>query len=205
MAGKIVPLTARTGLERGGEADVRTDHGVFRMVAYADARGREHLAVISGTVEGEANVLCRVHSECLTGEVFASRRCDCGPQLELALQRISEAERGVVVYLRQEGRGIGLSNKMRAYQLQDEGADTLEANELLGFAGDLRRYDTAAQILADLGVASVVLMSNNPLKARGLEAAGIAVTRRVAHSVEAHEDNRRYLETKRSRMGHDLT
>jgi 3,4-dihydroxy 2-butanone 4-phosphate synthase/GTP cyclohydrolase II len=147
-------------------------------------------------------VLCRVHSECLTGEVFHSRRCECGPQLDLALQRIEEKGQGVVIYLRQEGRGIGLLNKIRAYALQDEGADTLDANLALGFEGDLRSYDVAAEMLRDLGVSSVVLMSNNLDKVRQLEQAGIDVQRRLPHVAGVHEDNRAYLHTKQSRMGH---
>jgi 3,4-dihydroxy 2-butanone 4-phosphate synthase/GTP cyclohydrolase II len=149
-------------------------------------------------------VLCRVHSECLTGEVFRSRRCDCGPQLELALRRIEEAGSGLVIYLRQEGRGIGLVNKIRAYALQDCGADTVEANHALGFPGDLRRYDVAAEILRDLGVRSVALLTNNPDKVSGLEEAGFAVAGRLPHLGPVNEDNRRYLEAKRAKMGHLL-
>ncbi|MCA9671147.1 MAG: GTP cyclohydrolase II [Myxococcales bacterium] len=172
------------------------------MVAYRDAEGTEHMAIVKGDVTGD-DVLCRVHSECLTGEVFGSRRCECGPQLERALQRIEESGRGVVVYLRgHEGRGIGLINKIRAYALQDEGADTLEANQLLGFQGDMRSYDVAAQILADLGVRSVALMTNNPTKVEGLEDCGVRVMRRVEHHVGVHDDNRFYIETKVARMGH---
>jgi len=189
-------------VERGGEAEVRTDHGLFRMVAYRDQQGIEHMAIVKGDVSGD-EVLCRVHSECLTGEVFGSRRCECGPQLERALQRIEEAGRGVVVYLRgHEGRGIGLRSKLRAYAMQDQGADTLEANQLLGFKGDLRSYDVAAQILGDLGVRSVVLMTNNPSKVEGLESCGANVARRVEHHVGVHDDNRFYIETKVARMGH---
>ena len=195
---KSVPVLAR-----GGEATVRTEFGEFKMIAYGDDAGHEHMAVLKGEVQGD-DVLCRVHSECLTGEVFHSRRCECGPQLQLALERIEAAGRGVVVYLRQEGRGIGLINKIRAYALQDEGADTLEANQLLGFEGDLRRYDAAAEILRDLGVESVALMTNNPAKVAGLQNAGIPVLRRVAHHVGVHDDNRRYMETKRRKMGHDF-
>ena len=189
---------------RGGESVVRTDFGTFRMLAFRDSEGREHLAVVKGAVRGRKAVLCRVHSECLTGEVFRSRRCDCGPQLDLALRRIEEAGSGLVIYLRQEGRGIGLVNKIRAYALQDAGADTLEANHALGFAGDLRRYDAAAEMLRDLGVRSVVLLTNNPEKVRGLQEANMLVEACLPHIVPANEDNRRYLETKRFRMGHLL-
>jgi 3,4-dihydroxy 2-butanone 4-phosphate synthase / GTP cyclohydrolase II len=187
---------------RGGESVVRTEFGTFRMLAYRDAEGLEHLAVVKGAVRGRKSVLCRVHSECLTGEVFRSRRCDCGPQLDLALRRIEEAGSGLVVYLRQEGRGIGLVNKIRAYALQDGGADTVEANHALGFPGDLRRYDVAAGILRDLDVRSIVLLTNNPDKVSGLRDAGFTVESRLAHQVPAHDDNRRYLDTKRAKMGH---
>lgn len=187
---------------REGEALIRTDFGEFRFLGYRDESGLEHLAVLQGDVSGEA-VLCRVHSECLTGEVFHSRRCECGAQLDLALQRIAESGRGVLVYLRQEGRGIGLLNKIRAYALQDQGADTVEANLALGFAGDLRSYAVAAEILRDLGVASVMLLSNNPDKARGLQLAGIDVQQRLPHVAGVHAENAAYLRTKRLRMGHD--
>jgi len=190
---------------RGGESVVRTEFGTFRMVAYRDGDGLEHLAVAKGAVRGRKGVLCRVHSECLTGEVFRSRRCDCGPQLDLALRRIEEAGSGLVVYLRQEGRGIGLVNKIRAYALQDGGADTVEANHALGFPGDLRRYDVAAAILRDLGVRSVVLLTNNPDKVRGLQDASFLVEARLPHVGPANDDNRRYMETKRRRMGHLLS
>ncbi|MCC6746231.1 MAG: GTP cyclohydrolase II [Deltaproteobacteria bacterium] len=203
VTAQLAQLSNRFALSRGGEASVRTEFGTFTMAAYRDAEGLEHLAVMKGDVRG-TGVLCRVHSECLTGEVFHSRRCECGPQLHLALRRIEEVGRGVVIYLRQEGRGIGLLNKLRAYALQDKGADTLEANVALGFAPDLRRYDVAAAILRDLGTQSVVLMSNNPDKVLGLQEAGIVVERREPHQIGVHEDNERYMETKRLRMGHLL-
>lgn len=185
------------------ETEIRTEQGTFRFVGFEDRQGREHLAVVKGDIRGD-EVLCRVHSECLTGEVFHSRRCECGPQLDLALQRLEESGRGVVIYLRQEGRGIGLINKLRAYELQSAGADTLDANLALGFAGDLRRYDVAAEMLQQLGVLSVVLMSNNPDKQAQLEDAGIKVTRRVPHVTGVHDDNREYMKTKGARMGHLL-
>jgi 3,4-dihydroxy 2-butanone 4-phosphate synthase/GTP cyclohydrolase II len=197
---RVTPYAQR--VTREGEALIRTDFGEFRFLGYRDAGGLEHLAVLQGDVRGEA-VLCRVHSECLTGEVFHSRRCECGAQLDLALQRIAACGRGVLVYLRQEGRGIGLLNKIRAYALQDQGADTVEANLALGFAGDLRSYGVAAEILRDLGVASVLLLSNNPDKARGLQTAGIDVQQRLPHVAGVHAENAAYLRTKRSRMGHD--
>jgi 3,4-dihydroxy 2-butanone 4-phosphate synthase/GTP cyclohydrolase II len=147
-------------------------------------------------------VLARVHSECLTGEVLGSLKCDCREQLDTAMAAIAAAEQGVIVYLRQEGRGIGLGNKIRAYALQSEGADTVEANLALGFAPDLRSYDMAAAILADLGVASVALMTNNPDKLSGLAQAGLKISAHVPHWVTDHEHNRDYLEVKRQKMGH---
>jgi GTP cyclohydrolase II len=147
-------------------------------------------------------VLARVHSECWTGETLGSQKCDCREQLDRALAAIAQAGRGVVVYLRQEGRGIGLGNKIRAYALQEQGADTVEANLELGFAADLRSYEMAAAILADLGVSAVALMTNNPDKVAGLEQAGVRVARRVPHWGETHEHNQEYLEAKRKRLGH---
>jgi 3,4-dihydroxy 2-butanone 4-phosphate synthase / GTP cyclohydrolase II len=202
MFAKNTAEQVRPRIVRGGEAVVRTELGTFRMIGFYDDDGREHLAVAKGAIKGRRRVLCRVHSECLTGEVFHSKRCDCGPQLDLALRRIEEAGSGVVVYLRQEGRGIGLVNKIRAYALQDAGADTVEANHALGFPGDLRRYDIAAEILRDLGVKSVVLMTNNPDKIQGLVDAHFIVEERVPHLVSPTSDNLRYMETKRSKMGH---
>ncbi|KPK15237.1 MAG: hypothetical protein AMJ62_09710, partial [Myxococcales bacterium SG8_38] len=161
-----------------------------------------HLAMIVGEVEGAEDLLVRVHSECLTGEGFHSLRCDCRDQLDLALARIQDAGAGVLLYLRQEGRGIGLGNKIRAYAKQDEGLDTVDANLALGFEDDLRGYQVAADMLRDLGVRSVVLMTNNPRKVEGLKQDGIVVTRREPHEVEAHEHNREYLKTKQDRLGH---
>jgi 3,4-dihydroxy 2-butanone 4-phosphate synthase/GTP cyclohydrolase II len=162
----------------------------------------EHVAIVRGDVAGAEAVLCRVHSECLTGEVFGSLKCDCRAQLDKALAAIAAEGRGVVVYLRQEGRGIGLGNKIRAYALQAEGKDTVEANLALGFAADLRSYDMAASILAELGVSSIALMTNNPEKLDGLEQAGVRIAAHVPHWVEDHEHNREYLEVKRAKMGH---
>jgi 3,4-dihydroxy 2-butanone 4-phosphate synthase/GTP cyclohydrolase II len=150
-------------------------------------------------------VLVRLHSKCLTGDALGSRRCDCGPQLRRALAKIEDAKRGVLLYLDQEGRGIGLVNKLRAYALQDQGHDTVSANEHLGFGADLRDYDVAAQILRDLGIRTVVLMTNNPLKVAGLEARGLEVTAREALEVEPTEHNLRYLKAKRDKLGHMLS
>jgi len=190
-------------VERYAEAQLPTRFGPFRVVVYRERDGdKEHLAVIAGEVAGAEDLLVRVHSECLTGEVLHSLRCDCRDQLDLALERIQAAGKGAVLYLRQEGRGIGLGNKIRAYAKQDEGLDTVDANLALGFEDDQRGYQMAADMLRDLGVASVVLMTNNPRKVEGLEDDGIEVTRREPHEVEAHEHNREYLKTKQDRLGH---
>ncbi|MDW8363488.1 MAG: GTP cyclohydrolase II [Myxococcales bacterium] len=188
---------------RYAEADVPTELGWFRVVVYRQAGSPfEHVAIVTGDVAGGEDVLVRVHSECFTGEVLRSLKCDCRAQLDLALQRVGEAGRGAVVYLRQEGRGIGLGNKIRAYALQHHGADTVDANTMLGFRPDERRYDVAAAILRDLGIRSVALMTNNPDKISALEAEGIAVRRRVGHAVEPSAYSRDYLVTKVVRMGH---
>lgn len=190
-------------VNRYAEASLPTRFGLFRVVVFRELDGaKEHLAVVAGDVQGAEDLLVRVHSECLTGEVLHSLRCDCRDQLDLALERIQSAGRGVVLYLRQEGRGIGLGNKIRAYAKQDEGLDTVDANLALGFEDDLRGYQVAADMLRDLGVRSVALMTNNPRKVEGLENDGIRVTRREPHEVAAHEHNRDYLKTKQSRLGH---
>jgi GTP cyclohydrolase II len=197
-------------LVRYAEAEIPTAYGPFRLYVYRDASElssespavEEHMAIVRGDVSGAANVLCRVHSECWTSEVLGSLKCDCREQLEAALERIAAEGAGVVVYLRQEGRGIGLGNKVRAYALQDEGADTVEANLALGFEVDARRYDLAAGILTDLGVRSIRLLTNNPLKVNGLRAAGVAVTDRIAHWVGENQHNAAYLAVKRRKMGH---
>lgn len=190
-------------VKRYAEAQLPTRFGPFRLVVYRELDGgKEHLAVIVGSVEGAKDLLVRVHSECLTGEVFHSLKCDCRDQLDLALQRIQDAGAGAVLYLRQEGRGIGLGNKIRAYAKQDEGLDTVDANLALGFEDDQRGYRVAADMLRDLGVRSVALMTNNPRKVEGLQNDGFEVTRREPHEVEAHEHNRGYLKTKQDRLGH---
>ena len=180
-----------------------TEFGEFDVRVYRD-EGREHLLISTGNVEGAQDLPIRVHSECLTGEVLGSLKCDCKPQLELALQRIAEFGCGAVLYLRQEGRGIGLGNKIRAYNLQEDGADTVDANRLLGFGDDLRSYRVAAEMLAAVDVNSVRLMTNNPEKIEGLEAWGITVTARLSHVVGENFVNSGYLETKKRRMGHLL-
>ncbi len=190
-------------VERYAKSELPTRFGPFRVVVYRELDGdKEHLAVIAGEVEGAEDLLIRVHSECLTGEAFHSIRCDCRDQLDLALERIQTAGNGAILYLRQEGRGIGLGNKIRAYAKQDEGLDTVDANLALGFEDDQRGYQVAADMLRDLGVRSVALMTNNPRKVDGLETDGIRVTRRVPHEVESHEHNRDYLKTKQDRLGH---
>ncbi len=183
-----------------------TDFGEFTAIAYeATVYSRVHFALVMGQVSGEEPVLVRMHSECLTGDVFHSLRCDCGPQLNLALSMIQKEGRGVVVYLRQEGRGIGLHNKIRAYELQDHGKDTVEANQALGFNADLRDYGIGAQILVDLGLKNLRLVTNNPAKRAGLEGYGLTVLERVPVEVPANPENRKYLSTKRDKLGHLLS
>lgn len=183
--------------------DLPTAWGTFRLHGFVDLRsGQEHVALTLGDVAGDAPVLARVHSECLTGDALFSRRCDCGAQLEAAMQRIVADGRGIILYLRQEGRGIGLINKIRAYHLQDAGADTVEANEALGFPADMRDYDVCAPMLAHFGVGGLRLMTNNPRKVEALGAAGVPVVERVGLTVGLNPANRHYLATKQSKLGH---
>ncbi len=189
---------------RGAAAKMPTEFGEFTIVPYRTTVDQdEHVVLYMGDVAGD-DVLVRVHSECLTGDVFASRRCDCGSQLHTAMRKIAEEGRGAIVYLRQEGRGIGIFNKVHAYQLQDEGADTVEANEKLGFAADLREYGIGVQILLDMGIRSLRLMTNNPRKLVGLSGYGLEVRERVPLIIEPCNDNRFYLETKKEKLGHKL-
>ncbi len=191
-------------VEREETVKLPTDFGEFTCHAYhSKVDGQTHLALVHGDIDPEKPVLCRVHSECLTGDVFGSRRCDCGSQLHAAMRRVAQ-EGGVILYLRQEGRGIGLSAKLHAYKLQEQGYDTVDANIKLGFAPDLRDYGVGAQILRDLGVRHLRLMTNNPKKIVGLSGHGLDIAEQVAISIPANEDNRHYLETKRDRMGHTL-
>jgi 3,4-dihydroxy 2-butanone 4-phosphate synthase/GTP cyclohydrolase II len=193
-------------VERMGEAQVPTEFGTFTCVAYKSTIDNiEHLAFVKGDVTGDAPILVRVHSECLTGDVFGSRRCDCGPQLATAMQMVDEAGAGVIVYLRgHEGRGIGIGHKIRAYSLQDEGFDTVDANTELGLPIDSREYGIGAQILADLGVRQLRLMTNNPAKYGGLGGYGLSVVERVALNTVPTPENEAYLRTKRERMGHHI-
>ena len=207
-------LTVGEGLYRYAEAELPTEHGNVKLLVYRrrppDGTKEpvivplqdEHMAIVVGDVTDGEQVPCRVHSECWTGETLGSLKCDCRAQLESALQSMTAVGRGVVVYLRQEGRGIGLGNKIRAYALQNDGKDTVEANTELGFLPDLRSYEIAAQILKDLRVRSVALYTNNPDKLRELAAAGVEVSERVPHWVSSHEWNSDYLAVKRAKLGH---
>ena len=182
-----------------------TDYGTFDMHLYqSDIDGQHHLALVKGTIDGEKPTLVRVHSECLTGDVFGSRRCDCGSQLHTALEQIEAAGNGVLVYMRQEGRGIGLPAKIHAYKLQEQGLDTVEANEKLGYAPDLRDYGLGAQILSDLGVRKIRLMTNNPRKVVGLEAFNLEIVEQVPIRSASNPHNERYLATKKKKLGHLL-
>ncbi|KAB2934781.1 MAG: bifunctional 3,4-dihydroxy-2-butanone-4-phosphate synthase/GTP cyclohydrolase II [Leptonema illini] len=192
-------------IRREVETRLPTEYGEFRMIAYTTTiDDKTHVALVKGDVAGKEDVPVRVHSECLTGDIFHSRRCDCGAQLDFAMRYVAEHGYGVVLYMRQEGRGIGLINKLRAYRLQDEGLDTVEANEKLGFKADLRDYGVGAQILRDLGLTTLQLMTNNPRKIVGLDAYGLQVTGRIPVQIEAVSDNAAYLRTKKDRLGHML-
>jgi GTP cyclohydrolase II len=198
------PRARRGGSSRSPpRARLPTRHGAFELVAHTDAAGKEHAALVVGDVAGREDVPVRVHSECLTGDVFGSLRCDCRQQLEASIRHVQQEGLGVILYLRQEGRGIGLANKVRAYALQEQGLDTNEANLALGFRADERTYEAAAEMLRRLGVRSVRLLTNNPDKVRALQAGGIRVTGRVPVVMPANPANERYLRTKRE-SGHLL-
>ena len=192
-------------VERMTSVRLPTTYGEFTAVAFRETlTGKHHVALVKGEVDGEEDVLVRVHSECLTGDVFHSLRCDCGEQLEQALARIGAEERGVLLYMAQEGRGIGLLEKLKAYELQENGLDTVEANLELGFPPDLREYGIGSQILADLGLSTIRILTNNPKKISGIEAFGLRVVEQVRIEVPPNAENRRYLEAKRAKLGHRL-
>lgn len=187
------------------QSQLPTPHGMFDVRVHVDAAGLEHVALSKGTWSAQDAVLTRLHSECLTGDAFGSLRCDCGEQLQAAMAQIAVIGQGVILYLRQEGRGIGLANKIRAYALQDAGADTVEANEQLGFAADQRQYHVAIAMLQSLGIHQVRLLTNNPRKLDALEAGGIPIIERVALTGDANPHNAQYLSTKATKLGHLLS
>lgn len=190
-------------VKREIEINLPTEFGTFKAVGYSNlVDDKEHVALVKGEIDPEKPILVRVHSECLTGDVFGSYRCDCGPQLHAALNQIDQAGNGVLLYMRQEGRGIGLLNKMRAYKLQEEGYDTVEANEKLGFGADLREYGIGAQILKDLGIKKMMLLTNNPRKIKGLKGYDLEVVERVPLQMEMRKENANYLRTKHDKLGH---
>ncbi len=192
-------------MKKQSEANIPTPYGDFRMLAYADNDSTKmpHIVMMHNDLDSEAEVVLRIHSECLTGDLFGSKRCDCGEQLEKSLE-VVQARKGLLVYLRQEGRGIGLINKLKAYQLQDTGLNTIDANIHLGFVPDARDYEVASQILRDIGISKVKLLTNNPDKINGLSKHGITVSERIPIIIEPQKENKDYLKTKEDLMGHML-
>lgn len=198
-------LSQESVIEKGEEVDMPTEYGHFRLIPFKQkSNGLEHVALIKGTWEKDEPVLVRVHSSCVTGDIFGSFRCECGEQLHEAMRMIDKEGKGVIVYMNQEGRGIGLMNKIAAYKLQEEGLDTVEANLHLGFKADERDYGVGANILREIGVTKMRLMSNNPIKRIGLESYGLNIVENVAIEVQPNKYNKSYLETKQQKMGHTL-
>jgi len=203
MTLKLIHSTRKKTVERVADARLPTETGEFRIIGFRSLdSSEEFVALVKGDLRSDRASLVRIHSQCMTGDVFGSVKCDCGRQLQAAMKLIEEEEHGAIVYQQQEGRGIGIINKIRAYALQDEGADTIEANERLGFAADMRRYEQCAEILLDLGLRSVRVMSDNPAKIQALRQAGIKVVERVPLEVEPHDSFVNYLKTKKEKMGH---